>query len=417
MKRAPAIILCLAGMATGIVAGRMLAHPSASAEKETASSTPRESTGPIKQQKHDLNTLIKWQSRLADSPNPDAQRELERMNAPALRDLITRMTAVFSDSRNPDWQAARQVIVMASVELFRRDGEAALEWAASIDGDRELMLASMLEDAAFDSPDLAKHWIERMSGADQFHKSWAGGVVSRAIAGATSRGADDLLRLRASYGDLLGDIAFAPGPFPPGFEFQKLFTSLGNEIQLTAMVQYWTATDREAAWKSVKESIDSGGKGIRYLNGLFTGVAALEGSDSATKWLIPRIQALPENIRPEAITTLSQYGILSAESVSSVMASLTQEEDRIAFAKQLVTINNTSTGQDLAALRGLSSDAARSVVLLAAAGTFSEAMATAQPRHAKAFRTYFRKTMEALDLPKDSQAEVMKVLESQGTTR
>ena len=143
---------------------------------------------------------------------------------------------------------------------------------------------------------------------------------------------------------------------------------------------------------------------------MFSGVAALEGGEQAAKWLIPKLEELPETARLEAISSLTLRDILSAESVSSVMRSLSRESDRVAMAKGLVSVN-TTMGQDLAALRSLSSDASRSIVLIAAANNHAAAIPNAQPRHVKAIRDHFRKTMERLDLPEDSKAEVMEVLD------
>jgi len=417
MKRAPVIVLCLAGMLAGLVGGRMIsrqpaaaATPAACAAASPQERAASEKPGNATERKHDLSVLVKWEAQQDLSWNPVIQRELERMNASELRDLIVEMTAVFSDSGNPDSRAARSLIVQASLELFRRDGEAALEWAATMDGDRELMMKWMLGEAAVDSPELAKRWIERMSASGQFHKNWDRGIVYHALAGATYRGVDDLIRVRQLYGDLVRDTAFALGPYPVGFDFKKIFTSLGGEMQLTHMMQYWAATDRDAAWDSVKKQIDAGGKGASYSNSLFSGVAALEGGEQAAKWLIPKLEELPETARLEAISSLTLRDILSAESVSSVMGSLSRESDRVAMAKGLVSMN-TTMGQDLAALRSLSSDASRSIVLIAAANNHAAAIPNAQPRHVKAIRDYFRKTMERLDLPEDSKTEVMEVLD------
>lgn len=420
MKRAPVILLCIVGLLGGVLTGRML--PRAASKQTTTAkasptttSTPHGHDGPAKpakEQKHDLPTLLKkWNENSDFSRNPVVERELERMSAPALRELIGQMMSIFGNGENsPDTFAARELIVSASRELYRRDGESALEWATTAKGDRELILSWMLNEAAIDSPDLAKRWIDRMKNAEGFHEGWWQSTVYFALAGASSRGADDLIRFNESYAGLIPGRSLTPASFPPGFEYGKLFTSLGTKAPLNDMMQYWSATDRDAAWNSVKDLIDTHAKGAGYAGDLFAGAAAVQGGENAAKWLLPKLEQLPEAMRTEAIESLPR-GLLSPESISFVMAGISRESDRITLAKPYVNIG-TNGGQDLAALRGLSSDTSRSTVLIAAASSVAPAIPNAEPRHAKAIRDYFLKTMESLDLPKDAQAEVMEVLET-----
>ncbi|RYD46849.1 MAG: hypothetical protein EOP83_28975, partial [Verrucomicrobiaceae bacterium] len=315
MKRGPVIILCLAGLFAGVLTGRML--PQAASEQTAITKAPPNATSPsdrhggttkpTKEQKHDLSTLLKnWNNSSDFSRNPLVERELERMSAPALRELIGEMMFIFGSGTNsPDTFAAREIIVMASRELYRRDGESALEWAITAPGDRALILSWMLNGAAIDSPDLAKRWIDRMRDAEGFHEGWWQSTVYFAIAGATSRGADELIRLNESYGSLIPDRCLSPASFPPGFEYEKLFKALGTKEPLNDMMQYWSATDRDAAWTALKETINTEGKGISYMGNLLAGAAAVQGGENAAKWLIPKLEELPEGQRSDAIQSLT----------------------------------------------------------------------------------------------------------------
>ena len=362
-------------------------------------SEPRRAAGkPDGPARHDFAALRKWQ--LDRGPgNSGWQVQLERLDKGELRALLTDSV---SDAPTSDGG----IMTAAAKELFRREGMAALDWGKSLPPDqRKTVMYFLLAAAVAEDPAQAKPWITEFR--EEIGSSNADSLIHKAIIGATSRGAEDLIKLKELYGDQIRSISFPQGALPEDFDFHRFFTGLppsGNAGTLEAF-QYWVAKDKEAAWSGFKELLDAQTKGsMTYFSSLFTGAAAVEGEAKAAEWLIPKLAGLSATDREKALSSFGFNGQVSVETVQALMPILTSDEDRRAFALRAMNPYGNPAAT-IATLKGLPTEELRAEVLIANLQRSGIGKSPPTPQSQKTI-DFFESAMEGAGLPPETRQRV-----------
>lgn len=355
---------------------------------------------------HDLKSLRRWHLQ-QKSGGLETISQLERMDTAAIRDLMTGLVAAQKDDRATDFG---EILAAAAGELFRREGEEALEWANRLDpsAGRTLLIDQMIRAAAGQSPEIALPWIGRYH--QEFGKGLSNEFGRAAIIGATARGAEDLLRLKELYGDELRGCQFPIGPYPDGFDFHLLVAKLPFSSDLRPTLACWTARDRDAAWAGIKEVIERDRNlAAGYFGSLFTGIAATEGDRKAARWVAAKLDEVPPDLRERAIASILTDQLLENASYESVMAGLPRESDRVALAGSLVSPGGNSPAA-LGALKLLGSEALQTDALASAAVGFSRMVADTGNPNSRMVLDYFDGLMNQLKLSPASREKITTTL-------
>jgi len=350
MKRTLPYLLCAA---TGILAGWFMRPALSSAGKDTSDTRTRPSaerqrvdrknptvTTSAGDTKHTLRHL-KAAARKAQATgiNPGVSRQIERMDASALRSMA--MEIVGDVSRKPLVYSTENQRLMTAVleELYRREGIGMMEWVDAIPEkvERTNLTSFAIRVLVKENPDSASPWIEKHKEVfgDDPHKR---GLLSQpAITGATERGAEELLKAIRQNGT-----SYLSSDFPEDFDFAKLFAGLreegaypegqGKPLANPAGTA-WMARDPDAAWAALKDEV---AEGKTMLGPLAAGMSAREGEAAGMTWAAEKIATLPQEHRELAVSTLF-IGVTSfgSEAVSTAMTALPETEKRI-FLRRLV---------------------------------------------------------------------------------
>lgn len=332
-------------------------------------------------------------------------RDVERMDAGQLKSAILgSLPQPGVSSALADREAVARVLSAAARELYKREGEKALEWAAAEAPaeQRAAVLSELLNAAAKDSPDLVKAWTDRYRG--EFGDEWAKRFNLAAVMGAVERSAYELLRVR----ELLST-RLLPGEsvsYPEDFDFHLLVTRSPPVWNLYAPVTYWAGVNKEAAWKGVKQVMDSNpGSGIGFVGCTYRGVLAIEGNEKAAEWIATKLGEVPAEHRQRAIQALGSYPPLGPEASAALVRAIPDTADRVFFASGQFAPGKSS---NLAVLQALDSPQLQ-----------TEALAAAATRHARfaganssgdEMRASYTSTMEQLRLDPQSREKVMAVL-------
>ncbi|RYD17388.1 MAG: hypothetical protein EOP88_26830, partial [Verrucomicrobiaceae bacterium] len=245
--------------------------------------SPASADARVPDKRHTFTNLLKDAPVIFERKKP--YKDLERMDAGQLKTVIVEcLQQVGPDAAMPDRQAASGVMGTAVRELYKREGDKALEWAAAEvpEAQRSAVLSELLVAVAKDSPDTMKEWADRYRG--QYGDQWAERFNTAAVVGAIERGAAELLRVR----ELLGTrtMPFSTPDFPDDFDFHLFITKSKPDFGFQEVVAQWAARDKEAAWNGVKEVISNNeGSGATYFGAMFRGVLAMEGDEKASSWL------------------------------------------------------------------------------------------------------------------------------------
>jgi hypothetical protein len=420
----PAILIALGmlGLGLGTLGGRYAASSRFSGEKsaptlahpdptERPARAPASPAGKANKARN-LTALL----RFVEQPRAgilDLTRELERLEVAGLQQLIMDLQnapIVQDDDAAP--MAGETLRRLALSELFRRQGERSLEWAAGVADAtiRRSVLGQLLGLAAHDTPELAKPWIDRF--CEQYGENRALWFASPVIIGATGRGAEDLVRVWELFKGDFGSYAFPQGDFPEDFDFRRFITALPNASGNPRAIAYWAALDRDAAWAGVKELIDTQGIGASFFSSLFVGVTAVEGNREAAKWIAGKLDDLPDALRENAIRSLVQQPeSRHAETVQILMAELTKESDRVTLASQMVSpYLNSAEGS--VALEALGSQAARVAAVTAVAKTFRRTAQDATDPNSAKVRDFLEATMQQFQFTPAAREQVAAALAS-----
>lgn len=407
-----AIMVALGGLFAGVFIGHRMAaanSPSGLAElrkSDRVTESARRATAGASVEKHDLRTLRRWCLQ-QESGGLEITGQIERMDTSAIRELMTGLVAA---TQQPDPPDVRGILDAAAKELFHREGDKALDWANSLDpvAGRAVLLDQMIRTSAGPSPEIALPWIAR------YHKEFGEGLSNdfgrAAIVGATARGAEDLIRLKELYGDELRGCEFPSGPFPEGFDFHLLVTKLPRASGIQEAIQYWAATDKDAAWAGIRENIAAGGKAaVHQFGSVFSGVAVVEGDRQAAKWAVSKLDELPPELRDRAVSSMLEHELGQSAAYREVMAELPRESDRVALTASLISPGGNSAAS-IGALQTLGSEALQVQALAASAKSFSRIIGETQNPYSKTALDYFAATVDQLKLSEASRETINTVL-------
>jgi hypothetical protein len=411
MKPSPFLLISvLAGLLGGYLGARHLATLSA----ETASASPvvhkRNENGPwgvngssrttaaASLDSHDLKSLVRWWLLEKLPGGVDAREQLERMDNTALRNLMAELSTFAGPGETYPMDS---LLAAVALELFRREGEKALQWANApdpADGRGKILLA-MITAAATDDPALAKPWFDRY--LLEFGKSRSISITGAAIRGATARGAADLVKLREIFGeDLQTQIPY--GPLPDDFDFGLFVKNFSaGEPESRTTMQQWAAKDPDAAWAAVKElSATDADRAAMYAGAVFTGKAVGGNEKAAIRWLMPKLDELPQESRKHALSDLFADNWGSRVVVADIMAEIPREEDRIAVADGVLSPGGNGAVAT-AALRALGSEDAQARTLLKSVGHWDDSA-----RSTREFIHYYSSLMDELKLSPASREKI-----------
>jgi hypothetical protein len=353
--------------------------------------------------KRDFATLVRKSPQILSKLSP-VNRELERMNAGELKALM-RELAISLKRELPaeEGQAAYSVQQAAAAELWRREGPAALEWAAGIAAGegKNGILSAILSEVTRDLPEIGKQWIERYRG--EFGDEWAREFANCAIAGANGRGVDDVLKVMELFKDDMRGVPLNQGTYAEDFDFHRLVTSLPPGYNLTETVKYWAARDKEAAWEGVREVMTTSGPGGGvYFASLFRGIVTLEGDEKAAAWTMTKLGEIPAGSREKAIRSLAMYR-LPNESASALIQAMPGENDRVYLVSELAQPSRAAAALGALQALGLEKLQAQALVLTAARQAEYAARGNAPSRETLGF---FTTTMDQLHFTPESRQMV-----------
>lgn len=222
----------------------------------------------------------------------------------------------------------------------KQNPDEVFDWMLEERGAKSLtMLASDPSTGSWD----AMKWM-----GGRFRTEFGAGAITAfahpAIQGATGRGAEELIQLKESYGDLLDGAGFPQGTYSEDFDFHRFVTSgMTSGMEAIEPFQYWSAKDKEAAWAGFKEVLEKDRSiSVMYFGSVFTGVAAVEGEAKAAEWMMSKLDEIPADARKSALSSLQQGGALTGQGVESVMAALPNAADRATFAGSLISPNQVN---------------------------------------------------------------------------
>jgi len=347
MKPALHIPLAIVLLTGGALAGRALftgadepASVPESGGREVASHRPlplSRGAGETAGKKHDLATLAALHK--ADPKGKGGLTSaLARLDGPALRKfLLEQREAAGAEGLSAEEKEAQLLLLDAAVEeLHRRDGVAALEWAASLEKEQERksMMRRLLVHALADDPDAALPWMEKYNSANQ---SWETDMMfmSSAVTGAVKRGPDEVIRVHGKFRDVNHGNPLREAEYPEDFDFAKLYAGLGTKTDLGGAISRWTMRDREAAWNTVVADVPADRERHAYqrarsLDGVVSAVIAMDGEQAGAEWLVERLAGLPDGKRKLYLESIGDSGRLSVEGSVAIASSL-PPEDRLKY--------------------------------------------------------------------------------------
>lgn len=405
----------VAGLLTGAIAERGLAPDGSkrdgearktasgktSTRDEAKASRAGAKDGP--RTRHDLATLLRWR-QLQEVGNAEQLREIERMEDAELKSLLADFGARMKEAGG-ETAAMIRSMELAARELYKREGEAALVWASTQEQGRQAMLSQMISAAAHEDPALALPWIDRFT--KEFGRDYVNTMGTEAVRGATSRGAEALLKLRELYGERLRGTPLTSGPFPEDFDFHRFVTATKGNVQLQSTVQYWAAKDKEAAWLGLKEGFGDKANRLDDIGAAFAGVAMMEGDKKAAEWLIPKLDEVPADKRDNAIRALRRQGMMTDESVRAIMPLLRDEGERITLAAASISPWGSS---GIGALQCLANDESREEALGSMAETYQVSIRQMNPAQKERTTQYLSTMMDELKFSTERKERVMRTL-------
>ncbi|RYD20556.1 MAG: hypothetical protein EOP88_14605 [Verrucomicrobiaceae bacterium] len=323
------------------------------------------------------------------------------MDAAQLKAAILEAVPLRDSLSTVETEAACAVYSAAVKELYRRDGEDALEWAASDlpTGLRPGILSDLMKQMAVDSPDLMKTWADRFRG--EYGERWAKQCDLSAVIGAAGRGAAELLRVR----ELLSTVALpnSASSYPADFDFQLLVTGSAPVWTLEEPVSYWAARDKEDSWEGVKHVVESmPGKGTNLVGHVFNGVRAMEGEEKAAGWMVGKLGELHPQLRRRAIQQLFLAEV-GTEGTVALIRGFPDPADKMALVSS--QLRSFLPSSSVAALKALESPQLQAEVLMdsvAATGGTGPA--------AERNRAFFISTMAQLQLDPQARQRIMEAL-------
>jgi hypothetical protein len=343
MKRRYQILGAVAMLAGCLLLGRQLRESRLGDRPESPGDTSRtlsprsrgDRTDSIKAPERPMD-LAAIRARLSSIWNEGhGARELERLSAGQLRDLITELAARSGSGGN----SAPDLMWPVAIELYKREGLAAADWITGTIPEgaaRKSLLGAVISQAARDHPESAKPWILKLE-TDYGRDAILGSIFS-ALRGATERSAEDLVKLVDLFGKEYVSRAVIPmADCPPDFDFSTLYSGVVGEVNLRTTVETWATRDADAAWQAVRNDLQTRGKpAAQYFESIMLGLISKEGEAAAMAWGVNALKELPQDQRELCLSGLyTRYS--TSQSISAAARSL-DPEAREQFASSLITM-------------------------------------------------------------------------------
>lgn len=366
------IILVLAGLGVGYFSGKLAAgrihHETAELTESSGvpirgPKAPSRAAKPADEDAHDLTSLKRWY-RKETATGAEIISQVERMDSGAIRGVLSDLASLDPSKSAGEFQAMKSTLESLARELFRREGEQALQWANSVQPAevRKKVLTAMVAAALGETPALAKPWFDRY--LLEFGKRETFNFGCAATRGATARGAEDLVKLKEIFGnELHGPVP--NGPLPEGFNFKLLLENFSaGEPEMREAVQQWASRTPDEALAEVRNLASRDEmKASLCVGALFAGIAAGVRETEAARWIQPLLDELPQKSRSAALMHLFAENGYARSAVADIMAEFPSENDRIDIADGML-IPNEESQWALDALNALGSEEARVKTLL-----------------------------------------------------
>jgi hypothetical protein len=408
MKKAlHSILAALVGLGIGLGAGRM-SHPArpAAIKAETAAAPRIHRAVADPAPAHTLRQLARTFG--ASCGDPELARQLERMTSAELRKWVM---CEWPDTGDPELRERSRGLLlgMIAAELYRRDGSAALRWAAALDADRRCeVFPPMVIECAGTDPAMAKPWIDQaIKDYGRIANYWMA-----AEAGARARGAEELAQVRALYPEAGGGSSVNGARYAAGFDFQKYFSLTAGKVGRSALAT-WAARDGEAAAAAIIGQSRQSKDAVRYAGALFEGMAAAKGDQEAARWIAAKLDQFPAEARDDAVKSLIGGFIPSRSRVESLLAALPSPIDCRIYAAAVIT-PYSDPASVLAAMKAFDSVESQTDLLLEMAPRYRQVVSGKVRSRADPVE-FFQTTMEKLNLPDSSRQQVMDSLMAKPT--
>ena len=418
------ILLTLALTAGGVLLGRHLAAtgPSTATTTEEAAASPdrpprgnRPRPSATGEARHDLATLRAVHARIA-AGETQSSRELSRLSVPALKELILGQFAEIAGTGAPTPENFPRytAIRLALAELYRQEGPAALDWAAALQDEpaRLIALQAVLQQAMKDHPDLAKPWLDRLTAQYGRENIQSTSFIVTALDGARERGAEEMVRLMALFGDQIS--SGLTGPYPADFDFPLLFAAFPPDGDFTRPLLHWALRDRDAAWAAVKGDFartDPPRTSGRNFLPLLTAAVMKDGGTQGAAWAAARLAELPPDQRAGCARDIAFSSEISVESAVAFAAAL-PPEDRKFFTRNALLGMMMDWERPMAIITALPHDEAVDALIESVRG-HSPTLKGGTNNHAflENLRRFFTTAESRLSLTPEEQSRLQQAME------
>jgi len=329
------------------------------------------------------------------------------METAELEKLVVTLAAEFGRDSFP---YSRSLLDAATMELFIRNGDAALRWAEGLEGKvGRRVLFSMIQGVSKLSPMMARTWI------DAYHKKFGKGgrgneFLASLLTGAAGRSAEDYLAVLDAFPKEYPDGFVDNSAFPDDFDFMQLFDPECRIHRPDYLLPYLAAKDREAAWRLVEVGLGEGHKYHRaqFLGFAMHGVAEMEGEAAALGWALEKIDGLPAEQRQRVIECLDDHHHLSAAGMKQLVGWMRSDDERAAFIGDFVR-PGALPEKSLEMLAYLPKERQTDLLIRNAAG-WSWNMRDPESETTKAYQRYFDEMAEKVGLNPEEKERMNKAL-------
>lgn len=337
MKRK--LMLCAVvagGLVLGLLAGSRLAGGMVRTDfsrDETTTAKRQERQRPVggaaREDRRDYKSLLKaCEKRMQAGSALNA--EMARLGVGELKSLLEESAAKLAASGNdPELE---KIIAAVGAELFNREGEAAIGWAAGrpLSGERKTIVSAVMDAAATKNPVATKPWIDSLR--MDYGSMWAQNLVQRSVKGAASRSADELIEVLKLHEGESSWVFHNFGPFADDFDFHRLVTEMPGLEGSENAFKVWSAKDRDAAWTGLMGLVDGAEPRNKYYVGmLLEGISEMEGMEKAGAWISGKLEGLTEAQRSNVVDRLYFSGMTLPQTLS-LMNALPTDTDRMKYA-------------------------------------------------------------------------------------